>query len=192
MKRYVSLKEKGFFEDKEPKKLTLREALLKEAVASHKDSIVNFSDQLSKFLNKHKDNPNASINDIAIGMFLSFSEWFAADGDPNTDGLTMLDKVVTKIKSLAKQYEGLVPDEGQEFDISNAADEISDEDESDEESEEDEEEEEEELKENRIKRKVVRKERMLESNQMASLDGDFDPFSMEGAPLDLSSLSRVE
>lgn len=90
---------------------------IQEGVASHSESINQLADQVKKFILKHKDNANAAVNSLSIGLFIGASEAFAEDGDPNTNGLNMLDKIMTKVKILMKTYDDLVPDEGQEFDL---------------------------------------------------------------------------
>lgn len=141
---YKSLEESGykFFGGKpkakiqekatrKPEKQTLSQkfnkVLVKEDVASHKDSIVTLSDQIAKFLSKHKSNPNAACNDFAIGLFLGFSEWFAKDGDAKTDGIKMLSRTIEKIKALSKSYADLIPEPEEDFDVDDAADEMEDE-----------------------------------------------------------------
>lgn len=91
--------------------------LVKEGTLSHSESISNLSDQLKKYILKHKDSPNATVNDVSIAIFLSFSEVFADDGDSTTTGMTMLKKIVDKLKFLMKEYDDLIPEEGKEFDI---------------------------------------------------------------------------
>ena len=91
---------------------------LKEGTASHQETINNLVEQMKKFILKHSDkNPNSIINDISIALFISFSEAFAEDNDPSTNGLNMLDKIIAKVKILMKSYDDLVPEEGQEFDL---------------------------------------------------------------------------
>ena len=85
--------------------------------ASHFSTIQNLADQMKKFILKHKDNPNSVINDVSISLFISFSEAFAEDGDPETNGLNMLSKLIDKVKVLMKSYDDLVPEEGKEFDL---------------------------------------------------------------------------
>jgi len=88
-----------------------------EGQASHSESISQLAEQIKKFILKHKDSPNAVVNDISIGVFLGFSEAFAEDGDPSTNGLNMLEKMVNQIRILSKEYDDLVPDEGEDFDL---------------------------------------------------------------------------
>jgi len=88
-----------------------------EGQASHSESISQLADQIKKFILKHKDSPNAVVNDISIGVFLGFSEAFSEDGDPSTNGLNMLEKMVNQIRILSKEYDDLVPDEGEDFDL---------------------------------------------------------------------------
>jgi hypothetical protein len=88
-----------------------------EGQASHSESINQLADQIKKFILKHKDSPNATVNSFAIGIFLGFSEAFAEDGDPDTNGLNMLSRMVDKVKVLMKEYEDLVPEENEDFNL---------------------------------------------------------------------------
>jgi len=88
-----------------------------EGTASNSQSIMQLADQIKKFILKYKENPSISINSLAIGMFLGMSEAFAEDGDSSTSGLNMLDKVIIKMKALAKEYADVVPEEGQDFNL---------------------------------------------------------------------------
>jgi len=94
-----------------------RKKQYKEGQASHSESISQLADQIKKFVLKHKESPNAVINSLSIGIFLGFSEAFAEDEDPETNGLNMLSKMVDKVKVLMKQYDDLVPEEGEDFDF---------------------------------------------------------------------------
>lgn len=120
-----------------------------EGQASHSESISQLAEQIKKFIMKHKDSPNAVVNDISIGIFLGFSEAFAEDGDPETNGLNMLERMINQVRILSKEYDDLIPEEGEDFDLT--SDDIQDmettldsdlEDEDDEDSEEESEDEE--------------------------------------------------
>lgn len=122
-----------------------------EGQASHSESISQLAEQIKKFIMKHKDSPNAVVNDISIGIFLGFSEAFAEDGDPETNGLNMLERMINQVRILSKEYDDLIPEEGEDFDLT--SDDIQDmettldsdlEDEDDEDSEEESEDEEDE------------------------------------------------
>lgn len=99
------------------KMIEKRRKTFKEGQVSHSQSIMQLSEQIIKFIQKHKGNPNSVINDFAIGLFLAFSEVYSQDGDPNTNGLNMLAKMIDKLKVLMKEYEDLVPEEEEEFDL---------------------------------------------------------------------------
>jgi len=88
-----------------------------EGQASHSESISQLAEQIKKFIMKHKDSPNAVVNDISIGIFLGFSEAFAEDGDPETNGLNMLERMINQVRILSKEYDDLVPEEGEDFDL---------------------------------------------------------------------------
>jgi len=88
-----------------------------EGTASNSQSIMQLADQIKKFVLKYKDQPSISINSLSIGLFLGMSEAFAEDGDSSTNGLNMLDKVIIKMKALAKEYADVVPEEGQDFNL---------------------------------------------------------------------------
>lgn len=95
-----------------------------EAEGTHKDTIMNLADQITQYLTKHRESPSGALTDISMGLFLGFSEFYAKDGDPSTNGLNMLDKVIDKVKALSKQYEDLVPEDEADFDLDAAADEV--------------------------------------------------------------------
>ena len=88
-----------------------------EGQASHSESISQLAEQIKKFIMKHKDSPNAVVNDISIGIFLGFSEAFAEDGDPETNGLNMLERMINQVRILSKEYDDLIPEEGEDFDL---------------------------------------------------------------------------
>jgi hypothetical protein len=90
-----------------------------EGQASHSESISQLAEQIKKFIMKHKDSPNAVVNDISIGIFLGFSEAFAEDGDPETNGLNMLERMINQVRILSKEYDDLIPEEGEDFDLTN-------------------------------------------------------------------------
>jgi hypothetical protein len=90
---------------------------IKEGQMSHHETINNLTDQMKKFILKNKDNPNSIVNDVSISIFLAFSEAFSKDGDPNTTGLKMLDKMISQLRILAKEYEDLEPEEGEDFNL---------------------------------------------------------------------------
>lgn len=122
-----------------------------EGQASHSESISQLAEQIKKFIMKHKDSPNAVVNDISIGIFLGFSEAFAEDGDPETNGLNMLERMINQVRILSKEYDDLIPDEGEDFDLTSddiqdmettLDSDLEDEEDSEEESEDEEEDEE--------------------------------------------------
>lgn len=88
-----------------------------EGQASHSETINQLADQMKKYINKHIQQPNSVVNDVSIALFLSFSEAFSEDGDPNTNGLNMLSRMVDKIKILMKEYDDLIPEENEDFDL---------------------------------------------------------------------------
>lgn len=95
-------------------------SIIKEGQSSHFNSISQLADQIKKFILKHKSNPNSVVNSLSIGIFLGFSEAFAEDGNPETNGLKMLSKMIDKVRSLMKEYPDLVPtDNNPDFDINN-------------------------------------------------------------------------
>lgn len=94
----------------------LKKEIVKEGLASHSESINQLSQQIKRFILKHRTNPNAAINSLSIGFFIGFSEAFA-DMKNETTGLVMLGKVMEKIKTLAKEYDGLIPEEDNDFEF---------------------------------------------------------------------------
>ena len=86
---------------------------IKEGSMSNFESIA----QVERYILKHKDNPNAVINDLASGLFFAFSEAFSKDGRPETNGLNMLEKMINKLRVLMKTHENLIPPEQEEFDF---------------------------------------------------------------------------
>lgn len=94
-----------------------KNSVLAEGSASNSQSILQLSDQVKKFVLKYKDSPMVAINSLSIGLFLGMSEAFAEDGDSSTNGLNMLDKVIIKMKALAKEYGDVVPQEGEDFNL---------------------------------------------------------------------------
>ena len=90
---------------------------IKEGSMSNFESIAQFKEQVERYILKHKDNPNAVINDLASGLFFAFSEAFSKDGRPETNGLNMLEKMINKLRVLMKTHENLIPPEQEEFDF---------------------------------------------------------------------------
>lgn len=99
------------------KKLSNHKKPIKEGSMSNFESIAQFKEQVERYILKHKDNPNAVINDLASGLFFSFSEAFSKDGRPETNGLNMLEKMINKLRVLMKTHENLIPEEEEEFDF---------------------------------------------------------------------------
>lgn len=100
------------------KKIIQKKTKIKEGSMSNFESIAQFKEQVERYILKHKDNPNAVINDLASGLFFSFSEAFSKDGRPETNGLNMLEKMIGKIRVLMKTHENLIPEEEEEFEFS--------------------------------------------------------------------------
>lgn len=98
------------------KKLSNHKKPIKEGSMSNFESIAQFKEQVERYILKHKDNPNAVINDLASGLFFSFSEAFSKDGRPETNGLNMLEKMINKLRVLMKTHENLIPEEEEDFD----------------------------------------------------------------------------
>lgn len=96
-----------------------KKSLVKEGAMSNFDSIAQFKEQVERYILKHKDNPNAVINDLSSGLFFAFSEAFSKDGRPETNGLNMLEKMIGKIRILMKTHENLIPEEQPEFNLEN-------------------------------------------------------------------------
>lgn len=90
---------------------------IKEGSMSNFESVAQFKEQVERYILKHKDNPNAVVNDLSSGLFFAFSEAFSKDGRPETNGLNMLEKMINKLRVLMKTHDGLVPEEEPEFDL---------------------------------------------------------------------------
>jgi hypothetical protein len=88
-----------------------------EGTVTHSESISQLATQIKKFILKHRETPNTIVNDICIGLFLGFSEAFAQDNDISTNGLNMLNKLIDKLKVLMKEYDDLVPNDDEDFDL---------------------------------------------------------------------------
>jgi hypothetical protein len=88
-----------------------------EGSVTHSESISQLATQIKKFILKHRETPNTIVNDICIGLFLGFSEAFAQDNDISTNGLNMLTKLIDKLKVLMKEYDDLVPNDDEDFDL---------------------------------------------------------------------------
>lgn len=65
-----------------PKKSFNHKKPIKEGSMSNFESVTQFKEQVERYILKHKDNPNAVINDLASGLFFAFSEAFSKDGRP--------------------------------------------------------------------------------------------------------------
>lgn len=94
-----------------------RRGKISEGTVSHSDSISQLATQIKKFILKHRETPNTIVNDICIGLFLGFSEAFSQDNDDSTNGLNMLTKLIDKLKVLMKEYDELVPNDNDDFDL---------------------------------------------------------------------------
>lgn len=90
---------------------------IKEGTMSNFESVAQFKEQVERYILKHKDNPNAVINDLSSGLFFAFSEAFSKDGRPETNGLNMLEKMIGKLRVLMKTHENLIPEEEEEFEF---------------------------------------------------------------------------
>lgn len=90
---------------------------IKEGSMSNFESVAQFKEQVERYILKHKDNPNAVINDLSSGLFFAFSEAFSKDGRPETNGLNMLEKMIGKLRVLMKTHENLIPEEEEEFEF---------------------------------------------------------------------------
>lgn len=88
-----------------------------EGAVSHSESISQLATQVKKFILKHRETPNTIVNDICIGLFLGFSEAFSQDNDDSTNGLNMLTKLIDKLKVLMKEYDDLVPNDENDFNL---------------------------------------------------------------------------
>ena len=97
--------------------LKKRKGRISEGSVTHSESISQLATQIKKFILKHRDTPNTIVNDICIGLFLGFSEAFAQDNDISTNGLNMLTKLIDKLKVLMKEYDDLVPNDEDDFDL---------------------------------------------------------------------------
>lgn len=90
---------------------------ISEGTVTHSESISQLATQIKKFILKHRETPNTIVNDICIGLFLGFSEAFSQDNDVSTNGLNMLTKLIDKLKVLMKEYDDLVPNDEEDFDL---------------------------------------------------------------------------
>lgn len=121
-----------------------RKSRLAEKEKVHRDSIMQLADQIGKYLEKHgkNGNINAVITDFAMGLYLGMANYYKNDNDESTIGIDVLDKIMTKVKGLMKEYPELdEPDEIPEFDLEDGEETEDGEEESEDEEEDDSEEE---------------------------------------------------